>query len=311
MNKRELGTTGIQLSELCYGCTAQYGKDFLGKQSITEETAFNLVSTAFECGISFFDTGFNYGYAEERLGRCLSELNKTRKIRREDIIIQTKGCETLNNDGTYGRSDYSSEWIKKSIDISLKRLQTDYIDLFALHGANISDISDELIHLFSDLKDQGVVRAYGVSGASDEFGWWVCQQRCFDYLMITYNYTESRRNKLIESLYDSGIGVLAGASLNRSFNARKKFPKTRSDLWYMIRGLAHFRQQKNRSKKYGFVSSVADMTPQQVSLSYILHNKCISSASFNTINVDHLKENVLATEMVLSDEIISKIEEIK
>ena len=74
MKMRELGKTGIKVSELCYGCTAQFGKDFLGKESISDDHALLLVKTALENGITFFDTGFNYGYAESRLGECLSTI---------------------------------------------------------------------------------------------------------------------------------------------------------------------------------------------------------------------------------------------
>lgn len=72
MKKRILGNTGIQISEVGYGVAALFGKDVLGKQGITEETAYELISTAIKQGVTFFDTGINYGYAEERLGRCIS-----------------------------------------------------------------------------------------------------------------------------------------------------------------------------------------------------------------------------------------------
>lgn len=72
MNKRILGNTGIELSEVGYGAAALFGKDVLGKQGITEDTAYDLISTAIKHGVTFFDTGINYGYAEERLGRCIS-----------------------------------------------------------------------------------------------------------------------------------------------------------------------------------------------------------------------------------------------
>ena len=128
--------------------------------------------------------------------------------KREDIIIQTKGCETLNADGSYGQDDYSPDWIKRSVEISLKRLQIDFIDLYALHGANPDVLSDGLFYLFEDLKRQNIIRAYGVCGVSDDFGYWVAEQKCFDYIMMTYNYAEARRNELIDRLFNNGIGIL-------------------------------------------------------------------------------------------------------
>lgn len=311
MNKRVLGKTELKLSELGYGCTAQFGKDFLGKESISEDQALSLVSTALDSGITFFDTGFNYGYAEERLGRCLSIMFRGGYWKREDIIIQTKGCETLNTDGSYGRNDYSPDWIKRSVEISLERLQVDYIDMYALHGAKPDVLSDELFSLFEDLKRQKIIRAYGACGVSDEFGYWIAEQKCFDYIMMTYNYAEARRNALIDKLFDSGIGILSGGSLNRSMNTIKRMPKNRNELWYLIRAAAHYRGELKRAKKFNFVKDVVGMTPQQVSLAYVLKNEKITSASFNTLNPDHLKDNILAADMQLPREIIVRIESIE
>lgn len=310
MKKRTLGNTDIMLSELGYGCTAQFGKDFLGKPGIDEELALSLVTTALNSGITFFDTGFNYGYAEERLGRCLSSLFSNGICKRENLIIQTKGCETLNEDGSYGKNDYSPEWIKKTIEISLKRLKLDYIDLFALHDANTEVLTDSLFCLLDDLKRQRIIRAYGVGGVSDEFGYWICKEKCFDYVMLTYNYAEARRNPLIEELGKNGIGVLTGGSLNRSLNTFKLIPHSRNDLWYLARVLTRFRSDLNRSKKFDFIRKVNGMTPQQISLAYVLENYNITSAAFNTLRLDHLIENVKAAEMRVPFDIKKQIESI-
>ena len=310
MKTRELGKTGIVMTELGYGCTAQFGKDFLGKPGISEDQALSLVSTALDSGIRYFDTGFNYGYAEERLGRCFSSICGGGDWKREDIIIQTKGCETLNADGSYGANDYSPEWIKRSVEISLKRLKSDYIDLYALHGAKPEVLTDELFNLFDDLKRQKVIRAYGVCGVSDNFGYWIAKQKCFDYIMMTYNYAEARRNPLIDRLSESGIGILAGGSLNRSMNTLKHIPKNRNELWYLIRAYAHYRGELKRSRQFDFVKEINEMTPQQVSLAYILINSKVTAASFNTLNPDHLRSNVKAEEMALPQEIIERIESI-
>lgn len=71
MKMRKLGNTGIELSEVGYGAAALFGKDVLGKQGISDNRAYDIISTAINRGINFFDTGINYGYAEERLGRCI------------------------------------------------------------------------------------------------------------------------------------------------------------------------------------------------------------------------------------------------
>lgn len=296
------------LSELGYGCTALFGKNVMGKQGITDEQAFDLITVALESGISFYDTGFNYGYAEERLGKTLNNLFKMDICKREDVVIQTKGCETINEDGSYGPNDYSVDWIKRSIELSLNRLKVDYIDLYALHSAIPENISDGLIHLFEDLKSQGIIRAYGVAGISDSFGEWLCEHRCFDYVMMTYNYAEARRNLLINELTQSGIGIISGGSLNRSLSTFSFLPHSKKDFWYIARTLYNRREDLRRVRQFKFVNDVPGFTPQQVSLAYILNNKSISSAVFNTIKVNHLKENVDAANKDLPRSVIKKIE---
>lgn len=75
MNKRQLGNTDIYLSELGFGCSALWAKNILpGKAAISEEQAYAIFIAALDAGINFFDTGINYGFAEERLGRCIDRV---------------------------------------------------------------------------------------------------------------------------------------------------------------------------------------------------------------------------------------------
>ena len=94
-------------------------------------------------------------------------------------------------------------------------------------------------------------------------------------------------------------------------NTIKRIPKSKNELWYLIRAAAHYRGELKRSKKFDFVKDVVGMSPQQVSLAYVLRNEKITSASFNTLNPDHLKDNVLAADMQLPHEIIERIESIE
>lgn len=128
---------------------------------------------------------------------------------------------------------------------------------------------------------------------------------------MTYNYTEARRNPLIDRIHDCGIGILTGGSLNRSMNTIKRIPRNRKDLWYLMRALGHYRGEFNRAKKFNFIKEIDGMTSQQVSLAYIMRNDKVTAASFNTINPVHLKENVKALDMKLPQEIIEMIESVK
>lgn len=306
MKKRVLGNTGIAISELGYGCAALFGKDVIGKQGLSDEGALHIIETAIEKGVNFFDTGFNYGYAEERLGRCLTEVFNTGKASRKDIIIETKCGETLNKDGSYGAYDWSPDWIKKSVEISLKRLNTDYIDLLAMHGGKVSDCSDQLLKTFDDLKSQGVIHAYGVNSFDDDFLNWICKEKCFDYVMLDYNILKQEREDTIQRLYEEGIGVLAGMALGQALFSRKKI-RNRNDLWYFLRAFAHFRINMKKGRDFRFLTTQKDYSGNQLALRYVLDNAHVASAVFSTISLDHLLDDLKASEIRMPDNIRKEI----
>lgn len=308
MKKRILGKTGIEISELGYGCAALFGKDIIGKQGLSEEDSLKIIRTALEHGVNFFDTGFNYGYAEERLGRCLSSLFKDKITNRENIIIETKFGETLNSDGSYGPYNWSSDWIKKSVEISLKRMNIDYIDLLAMHGGNPENCSDELFKTFEDLKTQGIIRAYGVNSFDDRFLNWICKKQCFDYVMLDYNILKQEREDIVQKLDEAGIGVLAGMALGQSLFSRKKI-KNRNDLWYFLRAFVHFRDNMKKSKDFRFLTEQKEYSGNQLALRYVLDNPHVSSAVFSTINKEHLLDDLGATNITMPEDIKKLIKE--
>lgn len=306
MIKRELGKTGIKISECGYGCAALFGKNVLGKEGISDKQAYKLIITALEKGINFFDTGFNYGYAEERLGKCLRRAFKEGIVKREDVVIETKCGETLNDDGSYGDFDWSSDWIKKSVEISLKRLNLEYIDMLAIHGGDNNICTDEFIKTFEDLKSQGIIKSYGANTFDTDFLKWICKEKCFDYVMLDYNIMKQEREILIRALYDNEIGVLAGAALGQSLFSKRKI-RNRNDLWYFLRSVVNFKAMRKKGKSFEFLNHYSGYTANQLALRYVLDNQYISSAVFNTTNVDHLTENLRATEITLPDNIRKRI----
>ena len=309
MKKRKLGNTGIELSEVGYGAAALFGKDVLGKQGITEEQAYDLISTAIGKGVTFFDTGINYGYSEDRLGRCIQKATKNGIIKREDLVIETKCGETVNADGSYGPYNWSVDNLKNNLEISLKRLQLNYVDLLAMHGeCDIKEV-DGVIKTFESFKSQGLIKAYGVNTFNTEFVDWVVKEKCFDYVMLDYNVMKQDREPQIEKLYNAGIGVIAGASLGQSLYA-KKLKLNRNDLWYTLRSMFRFKYMRQKSKDFRFLNDVAGFTANQLALRYVLDNEKITSAAFNTTSVEHLIENLKAVDMTMPDGMRARIKEV-
>ena len=229
--------------------------------------------------------------------------------RREDLVIESKCGETINPDGSYGPMDWSSDWIKRSLEISLNRLQINYIDLYAMHGECDKKEVPRIISVFEDMKSQGLIRAYGVNTFNTEFIEWVAKEKCFEYVMLDYNIMRQDREPIIELMTDAGIAVVAGMALGQSLYSKKIFRiRNRNDLWYMARALVNFRRQLQESKKYKFLTEQEGMTANQLALRYVLDNERISSAVFSTINIGHLRENVSAIDIVIPQELRHKIQ---
>ena len=168
MKYRTLGTTKLHVSEIGFGVWT-VSTNWWGK--ITEELGVNLLVKAFDLGVNFFDTADTYGvgYGEEILAKTLPK-------RRHDIIIGTKfGYDfyaNLTREGHKERpQNFAPEFIRYACEQSLKRLNTDYIDLYQLHNPRIDALErDEVFDTLEELVNEGKIRHYGVALGPD-IGW--------------------------------------------------------------------------------------------------------------------------------------------
>ncbi len=156
MHYRQLGKTGLQVSKLGFGCSPL--GDVFG--NVTDDDATNLVHAAIDAGISLFDTSPFYGdtLSEKRLGQAL-------KGKRDDVIIATKGGRFGNTEAS--KFDFSYDSIMQMCEASLKRLQTDYLDIYQLHDIEFTtkeQLINEAIPALFKLKEEGKVRFIGVTG---------------------------------------------------------------------------------------------------------------------------------------------------
>lgn len=149
MKKRRLGRSSFEISELSLGCMSL-------PTSIKE--AMPVIETAIEHGINYFDTAdlYDKGVNEEIVGELL-------KPYREQVLIATKVGNRWNENGEGWYWDASKEHIEEGLKASLRRLKTDYVDLYQLHGGTINDNWDEIIDTFEKLKREGLIREYGIS----------------------------------------------------------------------------------------------------------------------------------------------------
>lgn len=298
ISKRELGNTGIEITEMGFGCASVWGKKF-----ISDYEAQVLFEKAYELGIRYFDTGYSYGLAEERIGKILK--NST-VVDRDAIIISSKfGTKVV--EGKYVH-DWTPEWMRKSVETSMRRMQVDHLDLLMCHGPQISDLTDELLEALRQLKTDGLTRAIGINTFDTNVIEYVRDTKCFDFVMLDYNIMRQDRENLIEELHDAGIGVIAGAPLAESLYSNRVFKiRKLKDIWYLARAVANHRDKLKQKKNFKFLNNVPNVTSTQLALKYVLDNPNVTTAVFGTTTMEHLIENVQAVNVKLPKRIEEQI----
>ena len=160
VRKVKLGKSEVTVHQIGLGTNAVGGHNLY--PNLNEEVGKDLVRTALQNEMNFLDTAFRYGNgrSEELIGGVVKEFN------RSDVVIATKAAHKYEGDGVV--FDNSPSFLKQSVEKSLQRLQTDYIDLFYIHYPDKDTPKSEAIGALKELKDQGKIRAIGVSNFSLE-----------------------------------------------------------------------------------------------------------------------------------------------
>lgn len=211
MIKRALGKTGMQVSAIAFGCVEiglPYGIGVNSASDMLSETeAIRLLQTAFEKGINFFDTARAYGASENLIGKAF-------KSNRDEVIIATKCSHFLDADGTIPSYPDLKSIIKSSLQESLTALQTDYVDIYMLHHADIALLKNENVRaIFTELKSSGKIRATGVSTYTNQQTEMAIDAGCWDVIQIPFNLMDQRQATLFDKAHANGIGLIVRSVL--------------------------------------------------------------------------------------------------
>lgn len=206
MLKRGLGKTGITVSEIAFGGVEigiPYG---IGIKStadmLSEQEAIRLLHAAADSGINFFDTARMYGESERIMGKAF-------KDRRGAVVIATKCRHLRDKNGTLPGSSELRRIIAVSLEESLDALQTDYIDLFMLHQADLEILGNEEISAtFSGFKSEGKFRATGVSTYSVEETKRAVETGVWDAIQLPFNLMDQRQEVFFKTASEKGIGIV-------------------------------------------------------------------------------------------------------
>lgn len=200
MKKRQLGNSDLFVSELGLGCMS-LGTD----QKVAEQ----ILDSALEAGINYFDTAdlYNFGENEKIVGRFLKPV-------RERVIIATKAGNRWNEAKDSWSWDPSKAYIKEAVKHSLKRLETDYIDLFQLHGGTLEDPIEETIEAFEELKAEGFIRHYGISSIRPNVIREYVKKSGIVSVMMQYSLLDRRpEEEAFPLLHQHGISVVTRGPL--------------------------------------------------------------------------------------------------
>ena len=305
MEKRILGNDKLEISALglgCMGLSFGYGK-------VTEkQEAIQLIRTAFENGVTFFDTAECYGpFTNEIL------VGEALKPFRKDVVIATKfGFE--DGDSTKGL-DSSPARIRKVVEDSLKRLQTDYIDLFYQHRVDPNIPIEDVAGTVKDLINEGKVKHFGLSEAGVETIRRAHAVQSVTALQSEYSlfYREPEK-EIIPTLEELGIGFVPFSPLGKGFltgaiNEETKFED--SDFRNIVPRFSEENRKANQAL-VDLLKSIAmekEATPAQVALAWLLAQKSFIAPIPGTTKLHRLKENIGGADLKLSSQDLSEIED--
>ena len=239
-----------------------------------------LIDSAIDKGINYFDTAdlYDKGINEINIGKAL-------KHQRDKIIIASKAGNQWRSDGSGWDWNPKKEYILMVAEQALKRLQTDYIDLYQLHGGTINDPIDETIEAFELLKQQGKIRYYGISSIRPNVIREYINRSNIVSVMMQYSLLDRRSEEsCLQLLLDNNIGVLARGSVAGGLLVNKE-PK--SYLNYNAEEVA---------KAAAAIKKVSSQKrpPAQTAIQFVLQNAATTSAVVGIRTIDQLNDAVNA-----------------
>lgn len=272
--KRTLGKTGLQVTQLGYGSMGLRGPKTWGVRVVDEPAAEAFLHAVLDAGINFIDTAPDYGIAEERIGRYLAS-------RRDEYYLATKcGCVyTQHDDHLEIDHQWRADVIRRNLETSLERMQTDYVDLLQFHGGDAETLQREgLIDLLEGFRQQGLVRFIGVSSKLPNLTGLI-DLGVFDTFQIPYSCLEPQHGEAMQRAADSGAGVIVrGGIAHGGPDAEIQRPAV-NDAW----------QQARLDERLP-----EGMTRAEFVLRRTLAHPACHTTIVGTCNPEHLQANVAA-----------------
>lgn len=312
----QIGDSGLKVSRVCLG-TLTFGDKAWREYMLDVEQSRPIIERALDLGINFFDTAdmYSLGASEEIVGRVLGELT-----RRSDVVLATKVYFPMSNDPN--DRGLSRKHILEAVDASLKRLDTEYIDLYQVHRWDYETPIEETLETLNDLVRMGKVRYIGASSmfswqfakalyTADVHGWsrFISMQNHYNLV-----YREEER-EMLPLCRAEGIGVVPWSPLARGFLAGNR-QRLGGGETVRARHDTLANEMYFREVDFDIVQRVVDLAerigcrPAQVALAWLLHKPGITAPIVGVRNIDHLDDAVESLKIELSENDLAYLEEL-
>jgi aryl-alcohol dehydrogenase-like predicted oxidoreductase len=324
MEYRSLGRTGMQVSPLCLGAMmfGPWGEP-------DHDTSIKIIHTALDAGINFIDTAdvYSQGESEIIVGKALAG------GRRDDVILATKfhgqmGVDPAAPVGTKGdpnQQGNSRRWIIREVENSLRRLNTDWIDLYQVHRPDEDTDVEETLSALTDLQRQGKIRAFGSSTYPAHQvvqAQWVAEKRGLSRFVTEQPpYSILARGieaDLLPVAQEYGMGVLpwsplAGGWLSGRYRKDTEIePSRRASRMPARFDLSDPDNQRklDRADALGQLADDAGIPLVQLAIAFVLQHPAVTSPIIGPRTMDHLESQLPSVDVVLTADILDKIDEI-
>jgi aryl-alcohol dehydrogenase-like predicted oxidoreductase len=318
MRYKTLGNTGLAVSEICLGTMTFGGKGFWTNIGTLDQTvADGIVARALDAGVNFIDTAdvYSEGLSEEITGQAMKNSGRPRS----DIVLATKVFGTMGQ----GRNDSGASrgHIMAGVKASLKRLGTDYIDLYQIHGTDPITPVEETVRAMEDLVSQGHVRYWGVSnwaawriakaiGIADKHGW-------NRPVTLQAYYTIAGRDlerEIVPLLNEEKLGLmvwspLAGGFLSGKYSRDGGGPND-------ARRIAFDFPPLNKDRAFDCIDVMREIAETRsvsiarIALAYVLNKQFVMSVIIGAKTPEQLDDNLAAVDIVLTPEEMTRLDEV-
>jgi aryl-alcohol dehydrogenase-like predicted oxidoreductase len=274
MNYQQLGKSNLKISRIGFGCMSLKPADVQSGK---------ILHRAIDLGVNYFDTAdlYDKGANEEMIGSALKE-------KRKEIILATKAGNQWRSDGSGWDWNPRKEYILRCAEQSLKRLQTDYIDLFQLHGGTMDDPIDETIEAFEQLLNEGKIRYYGISSIRPNVIRYWSEHSNIVSVMTQYSLLDRRpEEETLDLLKQKNIGVVVRGSVAQGLLVNKP---SKAYLNY---------SEKEVSRAATIIQSLSNSqrSPAQTAIQFVLNHPAATSAIVGMRTMQQLEEAVAAVDV--------------